>query len=221
MADHIEDALIREVNDDLREEQMKMLWKRFGGYIIGVAVLIVAIVAGYQGWKQYDASTRGAEGENFHAAQQLARTGDMNGALQAFAQLSVDADSGYGVLAEFQQAAIMAVKGDTAGAAQLYQKIAHDNSGDIALSGLATVQGAMVDINAGGYDVGAMTLRLNAISGDAHPYRYSARELLGLVAMESGDTAQALDLFKQLSVDAKAPGGIHDRAKKLVQYLGG
>lgn len=221
MADHIEDALIREVNDDLREEQMKMLWKRFGGYVIGVAVLIVGIVAGYQGWKQYDISTRGGEGENFHAAQQLAKSGDVDGALQAFAQLSVDAASGYGVLAQFQQAALMAVKGDAAGAAVLYQTIARENIGDVALSGLATVQGAMVEINAGGYDVGAMTLRLNAISGDDYPYRYSARELLGVVAMESGDTAQALDLFKQLSADANAPGGINDRAKKLVQYLGG
>lgn len=221
MADHIEDALIREVNDDLREEQMKMLWKRFGGYVIGVAVLIVGIVAGYQGWKQYDITTRGGEGESFHAAQQLARSGDVDGALQAFAQLSVNAASGYGVLAQFQQASLMSVKGDTAGAAMLYQTIARENTGDVALSGLATVQGAMVEINAGGYDAGAMTLRLNAISGDDHPYRYSARELLGVVAMESGDTAQALDLFKQLSADANAPSGINDRAKKLVQYLGG
>lgn len=221
MADHIEDALIREVNDDLREEQMKQLWKRFGGYVVGVAVLIVAIVAGYQGWKQYDVSTRGAEGEGFHAAQQRARAGDMDGALQAFAQLSLDASSGYGVLAEFQHAAIMAVKGDAAGASQLYQKIARDNSGDVALSGLATVQAAMVDIDAGGYDAGAMTVRLNAIAGDDHPYRYSARELLGLIAMDSGETAQALDLYKQLAADAKAPAGIRNRATKLVQYLGG
>lgn len=221
MADHSEDALIREVNDDLREEQMKLLWKRFGGYIMGVAVLIVVIVAGYQGWKQYDLSTRGGEGENFHAAQQLARSGDVDGALQAFAQLSVDAASGYGVLAQFQQAALMSVKGDASGAAQLYQRIARDNAGDVALGGLATVQGAMVEINAGGYDVGAVTLRLQAISGNDHPYRFSARELLGLVSMESGDTTQALELFKQLSDDASAPGGIRNRAKNLVQYLGG
>jgi len=220
VADPLDDALIREVNDDLREERMMKLWKRFGGSIVGVAVLIIVIVAGYQGWKQYDFSARGREGERFHAAQQLAKSGDMDGARQAFALLSVDASSGYGVLARFQQAALLSIKGDSKGAARLYQRIAHDTASDVALSGLADIQGAMVEINAGGYAVPAMKLRLQTLSGGDQPYRYSARELLGLIAIDAGETTKAHDLFKQLSGDAAAPRGIRNRAKNMMQYLG-
>lgn len=225
MADDIqkaqEKALHREVDDDLREEQMMMLWKRFGSYIIGVAVLIVVIVAGYQGWKQYDLSNRTAQGDSFYSASLLAKTGNIESALQAFGQLSKDSGSGYSTLANFQQAALMAANGDTTGAAALYQNIAKNNAGDVAMGGLANVLGAMLEINTGGYDVAGMTMRLESISGDDHPYRYSARELLGLVFMESGDTQKALESFETLSGDSTTPNGIRTRAQNLVKHLGG
>ena len=217
----LEDALIREVNDDLREEQMMKLWKAIGPYVIGTAVLIVAIVAGYQGWKQYDITTRANEGDGFYTASLLARSGKTEEAIKAFGQLSIDARSGYGTLAQFQQAALMAAQGDTIGAVALYQQIATANVGDVAMSGLANVLGSMLEINAGGYDAANLTQRLEAISGDSHPYRYSARELLGLIAMEAGDTPKAIESFKQLATDTTTPRGIRDRASNLIQYLGG
>ncbi|MBL4693389.1 MAG: tetratricopeptide repeat protein [Magnetovibrio sp.] len=221
MADQIEDSLIREVNDDLRDEQMAMFWKRYGSYIIGVAVLIVIIVAGYQGWKKYDLNTRTVEGDSFYTATLLAKSGNMDDAILAYAQLSKDSSSGYSTLASFQQAALMAANGDTKGAAALYTTLAKSNAGDVAMGGLANILGAMLEINTGGYDVAGMTLRLEAISSDAYPYRYSARELLALVSLKSGDKAKALERFKSLALDSKTPGGIRARAKKLVQYLGG
>lgn len=215
MADHIEDALIREVNEDLREEQMQKLWKRYGGYVIGVAVLIVAIVAGYQGWKQYDISTRTDESARFHAAFGQANAGDLDGAMAALAALSADASSGYGVLANFQQAALLVEKGDTDSAAVLYQTIARDNAANVALSGLANVMGAMVEINAGGYNRAEMEMRLLAIAEDTHPYRHSARELLALIALDAGDTTKARELFTQLGEDQTAPQGLRKRARQL------
>lgn len=220
MADHTEDALIREVNEELREEQMMKLWQRYGGYVVGVAVLIVVIVAGYQGWKQYTYSTRTGEGESFQAALQQAQSGDSAGALAAMQALGNDASSGYGVLAQFEAAALLAKQGDPAGAAALYQDIARANNANVAISGLANILGATVEINAGGYDRAAMEFRLSSLSEDTHPYRHSARELLGVVALQAGDTAKAKAAFGQIAEDMSAPKGLRDRAKSLLQQLG-
>ena len=35
--------IFREVDEDLRREQYKKLWERFGSYVIGLAVLIVVV----------------------------------------------------------------------------------------------------------------------------------------------------------------------------------
>jgi hypothetical protein len=39
--------IFREVDEDLRREQVRKLWDRFAPYVIGLAVLIVAATAGY------------------------------------------------------------------------------------------------------------------------------------------------------------------------------
>ncbi|MBF0248322.1 MAG: tetratricopeptide repeat protein [Alphaproteobacteria bacterium] len=221
MADHTEDALIREVDDELREEQMRLLWQRYGGLVVGAAILLVVVVAGYQAWRQYDVSNRMAEGERFHAAMTLADTGDVTGAKAALAALTSDASSGYGLLAEFKQAALLADGGDAAGAAALYQKIARDAAGNAPLSGLAGILGALIEINAGGYDPKSMEFRLSTLADDTHPYRHTARELLALVALDAGETDKARGLFETLSADAQAPAGLRERAQKLLQQIGG
>lgn len=220
MADHTEDALIREVNDDLREEQMMLLWKRYGSSIITVALLIVVIVAGYQGWKKYDISTRTDDGNRFYAASQLATSGNADKAIQAFGDLSLKSDSGYALLSQLRQAALMASQKDIAGATVLYQKIAHDHASDVAISGLANILGATLEINSDTFDKNGMMLRLETIVNKGSPYRYSAKELMGLVALKSGDMAKALEIFKSLTDDNATPKGIHERAKNLVEFTG-
>ena len=42
--------VFKEVDEDLRREQLKSIWDRFGAYIIGAAVLIVVATAGYRLW---------------------------------------------------------------------------------------------------------------------------------------------------------------------------
>ena len=72
--------VFREVNEDLRREQLKQLWSRYAVYIIGAAVLIVLVVAGYQ-VLQSIASSRSAEsGDRYQAAANLYLDGDLEGA---------------------------------------------------------------------------------------------------------------------------------------------
>lgn len=219
MADQIEDALIREINDDLREEQMMQLWRRFGGYVIGVAVLVVVIVAGYQGWKHYTTTASHEDGERFYAASQMARSGNHAAAIEAFQKLAAEAGTGYGVLALFQEASLKVQTGDTAAAKALYLQIAKDNAADPAVSGLANVLGALVELKTGGYDRANLEMRLNAIAVEGQPYRYSARELLGLVALDAGDIANARALFEQLAADTTAPQAMSQRAHDIAQSL--
>ncbi len=220
MADQNDDSLIREVNEELREEQMMKLWKRYGNYVVGVAVLIVVIVAGNQIWKNYDISTRTAESDQYFTAQQLAAAGNNAEALNAMKALAGSASSGYGVLAKFQEAALLVETGNSAGAAMLYQQIARETIGDVALSGLANILAAMVEVNAGGYDRAAMEFRLSTLAEENHPYRHSARELLAIIAMEHSDTEKANTALNTLINDKSAPQNLRVRAEKLLQRLG-
>jgi len=220
VADHTEDALMREINEELREEQMHKLWKRYGGFIIAVAVSVVAVVAGYQGWKSYTTSVRMSESEILYSAELAARNGDTDQALSELGKLGAEGKSGYRVLAQFQQAALLSNKGDNKVAAVIYREISEDTSNDGDIRGLALVLGALQEIKAVGDNRDELKKRLNAANSDNNPWRYSVREILALLEIESGNSENAKNIFASLSDDSQAPEGIRSRAKKLLAVLG-
>ncbi len=44
------DTLIREVDEELRRDRMRKLWRQGGPWVIAAAVAVVLVVAGYEGW---------------------------------------------------------------------------------------------------------------------------------------------------------------------------
>ena len=48
-----EESLFREVDEELRQEQYKKLWDKFGTYFVALCVVIVAAVAGFKGYEYY------------------------------------------------------------------------------------------------------------------------------------------------------------------------
>ncbi len=221
MADQTEDdALIREIDAEMREEQMHKLWKAYGNIIIGVAVAIVAIVAGYQGWNTYTTNQRMSEGEQFNSAVMLSQSGDIEGAITDLQMLGENAGSGYGVLARFREAALLSSRGDNEGAAFIYRALGEDKSVDSALSGMALVLGAFQELGSSGAPRDDLIRRLGTINHDASPWRHSAREVLALIAVEQGRRLEAAKLLGDIATDATAPQGIRSRAKNLAAQLG-
>ena len=64
MAEPIQDGIFREIDEELRQEQFARLWKRYGRIFVTGACIIVATVAGYKAWENYDLSNRGKQGEH-------------------------------------------------------------------------------------------------------------------------------------------------------------
>ena len=93
--------IFREVDEDLRHEQLKRLWDRFGPYVIGVAILIVVVVAGYKLWEYWQARQAAATGDRFVAALNLADEGKHDEAIAALAAIGSDGSGGYPILAAY------------------------------------------------------------------------------------------------------------------------
>ena len=107
-------TFIREVNDDLRSDFMKSLWRRFRFVILALAIGIVAVTAGLRGWQYWKETTAAKSGDVFLAALEKARTGDTDAALAEFQDLEKTGYGSYPVLARMRAATVMADKGDTA-----------------------------------------------------------------------------------------------------------
>src|SRR5258708_28808023 len=61
-------AAFQEVDDAVRQDDLKLWWKRWGSWVVAAAVLGVVAVAGLVGWRQYDASRRAEASVAYSAA---------------------------------------------------------------------------------------------------------------------------------------------------------
>jgi hypothetical protein len=218
VANTTDDPLLREIDEELRQDKYLEIWRKYGVYIIAVVVIIVGSAAGFQGWRSYTASQNRAAGEQFNRALELSQTNQTDNAAQAFAKLAQEGPAGYALLARFEQASLQARKGDKAGAGLLYRAIADDKNVDGIYRDLAALLAVNEEMDSG--DPTALIQRLATLTGPSNPWRFSARELTGMLAFRKGDRDQAQNLFSTLANDPAAPQGVRQRAAQMLGVLG-
>jgi hypothetical protein len=211
------DTFIREVQDELRREQLTRIWERYGTYIIAAVVLLVAAVAGYKYLEYYRISAAEAAGASYRAALALDAQGKADEAQKALEAIAGKSSSGYAALAGMRLAAAAAKAGKTAEAVAAYDAVAKGSAGDELLRDHAALQAAMLRLDQA--DWTEMQNRLNDLTNDRNAWRFSARELLGLAAYKAGRTDEARKTFEQLLGDQGTPPSMIERTQLMLNVL--
>lgn len=193
-----QDNIFREVDEELRSDRMRSLWRRFGPFVIGAAVAIVVLVAVNEGWSWYTSRQSSDSSAQLYAALDTAAAGDLTTAQQQLDALEANGSGGYPVLAEFRRAALLVESGDTAGAVAAYDALANDQSNP-RLRALALVLAANILVDTG--SVADVEARVSSIAVEGDPMRNAARELLGLSQFKAGDNAAAQASFEAVLND--------------------
>lgn len=209
--------IFREVDEDVRAQEYVRLWKTYGKYVIAGMFAIVVGTAASVAWRNYQTNKMRAEGDEYAAAKALYDDGKYADAATAFETMGQKAGAGYALVARLQAAEALIKAGKTDEAIKAYDAIAADGSYDKAYRDLATLSSVMQQMDTG--DPGVLKGRLEAINTEDNAWRFSAQELLAALALRTGATDIAKDLFKELSGSSDAPSGIRDRAKEMLSSM--
>lgn len=204
------DSFIQEVTEEVRQDRMFALWKRWGAYVLGGVVLIVAAAA-FWSWNR---------------AQQEAAAEARGAAL-----LAVDADSleeqlalvdrlesPARIVAELAAAAQLARAGEIADAVQRYRQIATRDDAAAHYRQLALLQA--VRLEAGSADPQAALAELAPLIATS-PYAPLARELAAALYLRAGDPEAAHSELQAILADPRATAGLKLRARELLIASGG
>jgi len=209
--------IFREIDEELQQEKAARLWKRYGGYVIALAVLIVIGVGGYRFWLSYDAKQKAAGSARYEAAARTLAE-DPAAAAEAFGALAEDGNKGYAVLAALRQAAALVEAGDVEAAVITYRKLADDQSAPALLRDLARLLSVTHRIDSG--DPAELSREIAPLANTAGPWRPLAREAEALIALKAGDKAEAREILEALTADTATPGQLRARATELLRAIG-
>jgi hypothetical protein len=205
--------VFREVDEEVRREQLKKLWERYGNYVVAAAVLVVAAIAAWRGYQWWEAKKAAEAGAAFEVASTLAETGKPSDAEAAFAKIAADGTSAYRHLASLREAAELA-RTDAKTAVAAYDKIAADGAVGPVLQDLAGVRAAALLIDAGTF--GEAQRKLEPLAGADRTFRHTARELLVLASWRAGDATGAKRWIDMVMSDAQTPPATRARVEVLV-----
>lgn len=210
--------IFREVSEDIRNEQLKSLWDRYGLLVISAIVLLVLSVAGWTFWQNYERDRQAEAAIAFLKGEQLLLDGDAVAAAENFEVLAREGGSaGYIAVARMKQAAALLAAGNRPQAVAVLDQLAADSDADQLWRDLAALKAALLLSDSASGD--ELKLRLSPFTGEAHPFRHSAREALAFLALHEGRKLDAAATFRVLADDLTAPQGIRARSAQLLEGL--
>lgn len=208
--------IIREIDEELRGDRMRSLWRNFGPWVIGAAVVIVLAVAVNEGWSWWQNSNSAKSSDQFYSALELADGTDAAAAQKALDEVIAANHGGYPILARFREAALLAQQGNTAGAVAAYDALATGES-NAHLRELALVLAANLLVDGG--DVAQVEQRVGGLVGATSPMRNAAREAIGLVKYGAGDLEGARQSFEDAVNDPQAGTELRNRLNVYLAQL--
>ena len=213
-----QEVFIREVDDALREDQLKTALTRHGWTLaiaIGAALLALG---GALWWREHQQDKAGEAGEKFMVALDQVEAARLPQAYGALEPLTKDGPEGTRAAAKLMQAGIALEQGNKAQAAKLYAQLAADEDAPKPYRDVAAIREVAVNFDALPPQTVIARLKPLAVPGNA--WFGSAGELVGTAYLKQGRGDLAGALFAAIAKDATVPETIRGRARQLAGMLG-
>lgn len=211
-------TFLREVDENLRRDQLRDTAKRYGGWLIAVLVLLLAAVAGWLYWQQREKQAAEGDSEQIAAIYKDISAGNLATVPRRLDTVAADSGAVARATAMFTRAAVAIEQGDRATALARYRAVSADDDVPQPYRDLATIRGTALEFDSLKPD--QVIARLQPLAKAGEPWFGSAGELTGMALIKQGKTAAAGRLFAAIAADTRAPDSIRSRAVQIAGTLG-
>ena len=212
------ETFLKEVDEELRREQINTFFTRYGWWIIGGIALILGAVGGWLWWNSRQAASREAAGDNL-----LAVAGQLSGNQTAAARPQIDtlAQSdieGYRAGALFARATAQSQAGDNRAAIATLRQISDDQNLNQVYRDAALIRRTQLEFDS--LPPQEVIRRLNVLANGAGAWGGAAGELVGVAHLKMNRPDLAGPVFVRIARDSNAPATLRQRAGLMAGSLG-
>jgi hypothetical protein len=213
-----QDTFLREVDDALREDQLRNLMRHRGVPIAAAVIAGLIGLAGYLWYSEHQKDVVGKQGETFTMALDQLQAGRAQTAAQTMTSLAKDGNPGYRAAVQLVQAGLAQQQQKDAEAAKAYAAIAADATLPGPYRDLATVREVATNFDKLAPQVVIDRLKPLAVPGK--PWFGSAAELVAQAYLKQGKTEAAGALLASIAKDKTVPDTLRRRTRQLAGQLG-
>lgn len=213
-----QDVFLREVDDALREAELKSILSRYGKPIGGAIAAGLVMLAGYLWWDNSTKQAAGERSEQATIALDKLEAGNAAAALADLESLTKDGSDGSKAAAAMTRAAILVQQGKAEDGTKAFAAIAADEAAPQAYRDLATIREVSLRFEAMQPQQVIDRLKPLAVPGNA--WFGSAGELVGMAYLKLGKPDQAGPLFAAIGKNTEVPTTLRTRMRQVAGQLG-
>lgn len=212
------EAFLREVDDELRRDQMAGIGRRYGVWIIAAVLAVLIAFGGWTYWKHHQTTVAGEEGEALAKAMDDLGAGRSAQATAPLAKLARSDSDAMRATALFTEADMLLSKQDAKGAAAKFAAVANDASLPQPFRDLALVRQTATEYDS--LAPQAVIDRLRGLAAKDSAWFGSAGEMVAIAYLRQNKTAEAGKLYGEIAQTDTVPESIRQRAVQMAGSLG-
>ena len=212
------ETFLREVDENLRRDQLRDMGKRYGPLIVGAIVLFLAAVGGWLYWQDRQAKQAQKDSETLSAIYADIAAQNVATVPQRLKPLEDSSNDIVSATARLAQAAVALEKNDRQTALAQFKDVAADKGLPKPYRDLATVRAVALEFDS--LKPEQVIERLQPLTKAGEPWFGSAGELTAMAYLKQGQKAKAAKLFADIAADQEVPPTIRTRAVQVAGTLG-
>jgi hypothetical protein len=229
------DEFIEDIQNDIRQENIEKLWKKYGTIVVSTATLMLAASTGWMIYSNNRENALVVTSDKFIKASNLAASKNVTSAIGVFESIQKDGFPTYSALSHIAEAKALSEKGgaDFKKAQTILQNLSKDNTADVVFRDYAALTYVKNEIdllnltveNDGPLqaDVKAklenLVMKLDQISGEDAPWALGALDLKGLILLNLKEFSKASEVYIKILQTPHCPRGLLTRADLMSQYI--
>lgn len=214
----ISETFLREVDENLRRDQMRDFGKKYGGWLIAAVVLLLAASGGWIYWQQRQVERSGKQVEQLAEVYRNIGTGKMDKAAQQLDYLSKSGREAVAASAGFARAALAIEQHDNKLATAKYRELANDDDLPQAYREIALIRQTALEFDQ--IPPEEVVSRLKALAKPGGPWFGTAGEMTAMALIKQGKKDEAGRLYAAIARDKSVPQPIRERSVQIASSLG-
>lgn len=208
------DAFIMEVDDEVKNDNLKAFWKKYGLYVVLFVVVVLSLTVSFETIKNWRENQFRKQTDTYIASSLEKSPQDMIVALE---KIAAGNHGIYSELARIQISDILLEQGKTQDALNMLQSLFDNDELSPRIRNLAAIKLASQKVDTAPFSE-IQTLLKPVIDAD-DSWTPIAKEYLALSAIQAKDYQTARDLYQQLLQDPRVSDEFRSRVQDMLTAL--
>jgi hypothetical protein len=213
-----EEALLREVDDAVRQGDVESFAQNYGKQTVGVIGAGLLAFAGFLYWQNQQDLAKQADSEALVSALDQVQAGNLQTGFDQLEPLASEGSGAASANAQLLRGGIAASEGRGEEAAAIFGELAEDAEAPKQLRDLAKLR--QVATNYDNMDPADVITQLKPLAAPGEPFFASAGELVAMAYLEQDKREEAGALFAEVAKQEDTPDSLKSRARQMASLLG-